>query len=689
MNHAPRIAIVIGTRAQFIKTAPVMRVLEQRGIPYRFVFTAQHQETIDSIRGNFGVKPPDYVLSAGRSEAKTIGLFGNWSCRALWALLVHRRAIIPFRGGIVINHGDTATCLWGSLLARLTGNDAMHLESGLRSFHLFKPFPEELIRLLTFALTTVYVAPNPWALNNLRRYRGAKIDTGLNTLYDAVQLALAHDSAAGPPPAGPYAVVSIHRFENIFRPAAFRRIVDQVDRVAASMRLVFVAHPATARQLDRLGLRQRIAANPNITVCDRLPFFDFIRLSANAEFVITDGGSNQEELTYLGKPTLILREATERREGLGETAVLSNLDPVTIDEFVRNYAAHRRPPLTVTQRPSERIADWLVVNGFAEPREAAPGNRRTFWRAVVALLVVALAGVYVWGHRAALLALLQHFRPQYVPGLALVTFLSVAVNGVIMRDLVGQFGVRMRVLEWFGLTAVGSLSNYLPMPQAGAVARGLYLKRVHRLPYDAFTATVLVTYVMVLPAIGGLGLIGLTVMALTSQPTPWPLWLLFALLAASVAVFGPAMGLLRVFRRFAGFHDGLAILLQQHRLGRMVALQVAQLLLTAIAMGLAFRALGNPIGWSGSLMLGLMANASGIANVTPGNLGITESAAALGAYLLRGDPHLAIVAYSVIRVVSVCVLALVGPACLLLSKSRARAVGPQPVQSSPIGADHE
>ena len=658
MKTAPRIAVVVGTRAQLIKVAPVMRLLEQRGIPYWFVFTAQHRETIDAIRANFGIKAPDCTLAAGPSEAKTIRLFGGWAWRAFWALWFRRRALIPFRGGIVLNHGDTATCLWGTLLARLTGNQALHLESGLRSFHLFKPFPEELIRLLTFALTTVYACPNEWARQNLRRYRGIKLNTELNTLYDSVQLALAGGATAALP-ASPYVVASIHRFENIFDPAAFRRVLDRLEQIAATRDVVFVEHPATARQLDRLGLRSRLALNPRITVAPRRDFFEFIQLVAHAEFVVTDGGSNQEELSYLGKPTLIMRQATERREGLGETAVLSEFDPARIDDFCAHYAQYRRPPLVAAQAPSAIVVDWLVAQGFAAPAEGNITLRPAFWRTASLLILFGLVAGYIGRHAAELREHLQHFMPEYVPGLMAVALASIVLNGQIMNRLVRQFGVRLRPWEWIGLAAAGSLGSYLPVPQAGAIVRGLYLKRVHQLPYDTFTATVLVTYAMMLPAIGILGLCGLAGMRFHGLAAPRPLWFLFAGLAASVALFSPLLGMMRPWRRLQRFQAGMATLLQHHILGRMALLQVAQLLLTTVALWLSFRALGAPLGWDGSLMLGLLSNAAGIANVTPGNLGVTESANALGAYFLGGNPQLAVVAYSVYRVASIGVLSAV------------------------------
>lgn len=660
MNQSINIAVIIGTRAQFIKTAPVMRALDKRGIPYRFIFTAQHRETIDAIREDFGIKAPDYVLPCGDSEAKTIGLFGGWACRALWALLFFRRKIIPFKRGVVINHGDTATCLWGTILARLTGNQAMHLESGLRSFHLFKPFPEELIRLLTFIFTTIYVCPNEWAVNNLKRYRGVKLNTGLNTLYDAVQMAL---SAGRTDPEcsreRPYAVVSIHRFEHIFKPSVFELILGHLERISSSMRLVFVAHPATVQQLERLGFRKRLDENSNIAVCERLAFFDFISLIQNSEYVITDGGSNQEELSYLGKPTLIMRQATERCEGLGENAVLSKLDSGVIDDFCNGYKEYSRPAVNVDESPSEVIRGWLEKWSLSESAEDAEVKSGGIWRTVSALIVLAVAAAYIWTYRVELLSMVKEFNPFYAPHLLLVAIVSIGINGMIMNVLVSQFGVRLKGWECFGLTAVGSLSNYLPVPQAGGIIRGVYLKKTHQLSYDVFTATVLVAYVMALPAIGGLGLFCLLMMLFGGLHSPLSLWVFFAGLSASLALFGPAMGLLRPFRKFARFQEGFDMLLKRHVIGRIVFLQIAQLLLTGVALWLSFRALGNLIGWSGSVMLGLLANAAGVANVTPGNIGIVESATALGAYLLKGNPNLAVVAYSVYRAASLVVLVIV------------------------------
>src|SRR4029450_3447947 len=109
--------------------------------------------------------------------------------------------------------------------------------------------------------------------------------------------------------------------------------------------------------LVKLGLRERLARHPRITLLPRLEYLAFLKAVRSAEFVVTDGGGNQEELSYLGKPTLILRDQTERREGLGANAVLSGLDHATIREFVAGYRAFERPESLPEHSPSARIAD--------------------------------------------------------------------------------------------------------------------------------------------------------------------------------------------------------------------------------------------------------------------------------------------------------------------------------------------
>lgn len=351
------IHVVLGTKAQLVKMAPVMLRLRERGIRYRFVHTGQHQATMSEMLSEFGLAPPDAVLYSGR-DIVSLPQMAGWAAGILAKCLTRRREIFgDERRGIVLVHGDTFSTLLGALMGRVAGLRVGHVEAGLRSFHLFHPFPEEITRLLTFRLSHSLYCPGPSALANVRRLRAEKVDTGCNTLRDTLELALAAERRHDHVPAGRYALVSLHRYENIFKRARFERLLETLEELAVETRLLFILHPPTESQIDKLDLRARLERNPGIELRPRYTYFDFVSLLEAAEFVVTDGGSIQEEACYLGKPCLLMRRASERPEGLGENVVLSNFDSELIRGFVRNLDAYRRPPTPVEHRPSDIIID--------------------------------------------------------------------------------------------------------------------------------------------------------------------------------------------------------------------------------------------------------------------------------------------------------------------------------------------
>jgi UDP-N-acetylglucosamine 2-epimerase (non-hydrolysing) len=241
----------------------------------------------------------------------------------------------------------------------------MHVESGLRSFRLFQPFPEEINRLITFRLATFMACPNEAAVANVRRYRGEAFDTGGNTQIDTLRFGLNHlDKAEIEVPAKPFVVATIHRYENVYNQDRFAEILSVLERAARDRLVLFVRHPVTDTRLQRHGFRERLEANSRIHLLPRLQYLAFLRLVTAADFVVSDGGGNQEELSYLGVPTLIMREATERSEGLGANAVLAGQDGASVDSFLESPEQHRRPVDIPAGSPASRIVDFLVERGF-------------------------------------------------------------------------------------------------------------------------------------------------------------------------------------------------------------------------------------------------------------------------------------------------------------------------------------
>jgi UDP-N-acetylglucosamine 2-epimerase (non-hydrolysing) len=358
---SPPLHVLVGTRAQLIKMAPVIREIERRRLPLNLLFTGQHQLTMQELLDDFGIGTPHRLVYRGREIGGLVQM-GGWFCLCLWRLLRHAGTWFGPRAtrGVLVVHGDTMSTLLGALAGRLLGMKVAHVESGLRSFRLLHPFPEELTRLCVFRLADYGYCPGAWAAGNLRGHRAEPVDVGENTLVDAVRWALGR----APSPAGgePYYVASIHRFENLVTRGRLLAIVAILERLATRARCVFVLHPVTAAKLRATGLLESLRADPRFDFRERMPYTQFIALLSRAAFVITDGGSNQEELSYLAIPTVLMRAATERREGLGDNVLLSGYDAGAIDEFLDTQAARARPeraPLPAAN-PSAAIVDHLV-----------------------------------------------------------------------------------------------------------------------------------------------------------------------------------------------------------------------------------------------------------------------------------------------------------------------------------------
>lgn len=360
------IHFVIGTRAQLFKMAPIMVECRRRGLKWRWVYAAMHKETIMETVEMFGLPGPDYTIVDWEGEAKTIAKAGYWFSRMILAL-PHSKRILAGQTGkkhILLTHGDTPVTPVGALIGRLTRTPVMHVESGLRSHNIFHPFPEEISRLITFRLANYYACPGDWALDNLKKYKGKKINTQENTQVDVLRFGLQHiDEAKLKLPKRKFVVLSTHRYENVFNKTRFEKIIIAAEKAAEKYVVLMPGHPVTRNQIKKLGFTTRLENNKNIKLLPRLEYLDFLKAINSAEFVMTDGGGNQEELYHLGVPTLILRDATERQEGLGTTAVLSKLDPKIINDFIGDYSKYRHKPTQNDLSPSVIIVDEIEKFG--------------------------------------------------------------------------------------------------------------------------------------------------------------------------------------------------------------------------------------------------------------------------------------------------------------------------------------
>jgi UDP-N-acetylglucosamine 2-epimerase (non-hydrolysing) len=357
------IHVFIGTKAQYIKTAPILRQLDAEGLPYNLIDSGQHAALSRTLRRELLVREPDAALRVG-DDIASLGAAGAWMAKALaYGLLrpAHlKRTLFRGEGGVCLVHGDTPTTLLAVVLARRAGLRVAHVEAGLRSYEYLNPFPEELIRVLVMRWSDVLFAPSEWAAANLTRMGlGDRcVLVGGNTVVQALDFSL-QGSPVRRRPVDAYGLVTIHRVENLHRPGRLAMIVGLLLELSARRPLVFVLHPPTEARLARLGLLSRLRDHEAIRLLPLLPHKEFVHLLQGADFVLTDGGSVQEECASLGKPCLLMRSATERQDGLEANVRLSGLSRAAVAEFVdhlQTFAPARRP---VVGDPVGAIIDHL------------------------------------------------------------------------------------------------------------------------------------------------------------------------------------------------------------------------------------------------------------------------------------------------------------------------------------------
>lgn len=187
------ILVVYGTTGELIKLMPVLRRLDERGLGFVQASTGQQVQQIPRLLELAGLPPVDLWLARGahgrdlRANRDIPGWAGSVAASFARGRSGLRRRLLAGGGApLVLVHGDTMTTLYGALLGRALGFPVAHIESGLRSFDLFHPFPEELNRRITSRIASVLYAPGPWPASNLRR--GIVIDTGSNTIRDALAM---------------------------------------------------------------------------------------------------------------------------------------------------------------------------------------------------------------------------------------------------------------------------------------------------------------------------------------------------------------------------------------------------------------------------------------------------------------------------------------------------------------------
>lgn len=347
--------ILIGTKGQLVKVAPVMKELQDRKIRYKYVQTDQHPELNRELEKRFGLKSPDLHLWHSKKDLVKFWEMPVWFMTCFINAIKNREFFYGER--ILITHGDTMSTLFACIIGKLFSLKIAHIEAGLRSFSIMHPFPEEMIRRISSKMATLLFAPSSWAIGNLRREPGIAINTKQNTVYDTLAIFVTKQDTMEK---DNYIVVAIHRQETIYNQNRFRKAVNLVESVSKNFKVIYIIHKTSEHQLKQYGFWDRLKENPNIRMTSYLEYITFMNLVKNCEFVMSDGGGLQEETYFLDVPCLILRNRTEREIGLNETSHLAGFDDEKINYFLNNYTKFHRKKEFVRYYPSKTIVDELI-----------------------------------------------------------------------------------------------------------------------------------------------------------------------------------------------------------------------------------------------------------------------------------------------------------------------------------------
>jgi len=356
---------VLGTAAELIKIYSLIDEAERQQMSWRILLTGQSANNFRMQAQDFNIPNSQIIeLNPAQGDLKNSLMALRWFFKAMLIRKATIRAKIKentapeiTKKDFLFVHGDTLSTLIGTIYGKRLGLKIVHIEAGMRSHCWWAPFPEELSRRLVSRLAEFHMAPDENAANNLKNENITKnvTITGGNTVVDALQLALKNSKA----PTRHYVIANVHRFENLHSESRWGQIVDLIIDVAKTQNVIFVLMPTTIELLEKDTVSKQRLIAAGVELKHRMPFKQFTELLHESLFVLSDGGSNQQECHYVGKPCLVLREITESIEGIGASCVLAKFNPEIIQDFLANYKTYMRPTAFPVKRPTDIIFESL------------------------------------------------------------------------------------------------------------------------------------------------------------------------------------------------------------------------------------------------------------------------------------------------------------------------------------------
>lgn len=362
-----KVLVMFGTRPEAIKMCPVVNELKKRqNIKVFTCVSGQHRELLSSVLSSFGVCA-DYDLNIMKERQTLFDITSN-------ILEKFKEVILDVSPDIVLVHGDTSTAFAASLACFYMGVSVGHIEAGLRSGNIFEPYPEEFNRRAISLISSYDFAPTEESKQNLIKdgKDEKKIFVTGNTVIDAIKTTVTDDYTHTElewSKSGRMIILTSHRRENIGEP--MRSVFRAIKRVAQEREDVRIIYPIHPNPRVREIAESEFSGLKNIHIIEPLEVIDFHNFIARSYLIITDSGGIQEEATSLGKPALVLRNNTERPEGVkagalkligtDENAVYENIIRLLDDENLYKKMSLAKNPYG-DGKAAQRIADVIENN---------------------------------------------------------------------------------------------------------------------------------------------------------------------------------------------------------------------------------------------------------------------------------------------------------------------------------------
>lgn len=303
-----KILTVFGTRPEAIKLFPLIsKIKGDEDLENKICVTGQHREMLDSVLSEFGIIP-DYDLSVMK-EAQTLSYLTETILSKINAVLDE------YTPDIMLVHGDTSTAFASALAAFYRGIKIAHVEAGLRSNNIRSPFPEEFNRRAISLISDINFAPTPESADNLLREgvnKGSVFVTG-NTVIDSIKASL-ETNIDFELPKKPFILLTLHRREH--SDTEISDIFNAIRRICLEFSELTVIYPVHKNPRFKRLSYNILREIPNVILSEPIAVKKFHKLLNECLFVVTDSGGIQEEAAFLGKKVLVLRDTTERPEGI-------------------------------------------------------------------------------------------------------------------------------------------------------------------------------------------------------------------------------------------------------------------------------------------------------------------------------------------------------------------------------------